>query len=302
MTSLELVQKTLPTWSGRLAAHDICYNGDGHVHRAIPYDPTNPAVALQKAKLMKSDGVSLCIGTWQGPWATSCNAAALAMSAACKTVGLQFALLLDPGGMQKWLYNTPAEVAAAQVTITANVTTALQTASTVSMLNASSYCPEKWILDFNTGANLTTLAKTFPSYKFLAQGSGFSWIDIPDISDSPARNAAAVANLKSQHANPAMQIASFCKSFDDSGQPLPVGVQSQTAFDAAGGVRNLANSVWGGPARILESFAGQFSLQQLATINPATPVIAILTLSDYDEQSSGPREKILAEEQGIVWA
>ena len=251
---------------------------------------------------MQSDGVDLCICTWQGPWATSCNTAAIEMWLACQQLGLQFALLLDPGGMQKWLYNTPAEVAAAQAVITENVTAALQATSTAAMLTSATYCPEKWILDFNTGANLTTLAKTFPSYKFLAQGSGFSWITIPNISDSPSRNAAAVANLKSQHANPGMQFASFCKSFDDRGQPLPVGVQSQTAFDAAGGVRNLTNSVWGGPARILESFAGQFSLQQLATISPTTPVIAILTFSDYDEQSSGPREKVLAEEQGVIWA
>jgi hypothetical protein len=296
MTSLELVQKALPTWNGRLAAHDIFYNGDGHVHRAVPYDPTKPAVALQKAKLMKSDGVTLCIGTWQGPWATSCHAAAIAMSNACTEIGLQFALLLDPGGMQKWQANQSS------TQITANVVAALNDPGTKAMLAASSYVPEKWILDFGTGANLGSLGSTFPTYKFLAQGAGFSWITIPNVTDSPARNVAAVANLKAQHANPAMKIASFCKSFDDSGQPQPVGVQSQAAFDAAGGVRNLANSVWGGPARILESFDGQFAEQQLATINPACPVIAILTWSDYDEQSSGPREKVVAEESGIVWA
>jgi len=296
MTSKQLVQQAIPNWNGRLAAHEISYNGDGHVHRAIPYDPTKPTVALQKAKLMQSDGVDLCICTWQGPWSESCNTAAIEMWLACQQLGLQFALLLDPGGMQKWLPNQSTSQ------ITSNVTAALQATSTAAMLTSATYCPEKWILDFNTGASLPTLAKAFPNYKFLAQGSGFSWITIPNISDSPSRNAAAVTNLKSQHANPEMQIASFCKSFDDSGQPLPVGVQSQTAFDAAGGVRNLTNSVWGGPARILESFAGQFSLQQLATINPACPVIAILSWSDFDEQSSGPREKVVAEEMGIVWS
>jgi hypothetical protein len=295
VTSKELVQKTVLGWSGRLAAHEISYNGDGHVHRAIPYNPTTPAVALQKAQLMQSDGVDICICTWQGPWAESCNAAAIAMLAACEQVGLQFALLLDPGGMQKWLANQ------SQATITDNVIAALQAVSTVQMIDSPAYVPERWVLDFNTGANLSTLKTALPSLTFLEQGAGFSWISIPAITDSTARNTAAVANLKTQHANPAMKIASFCKSFDDSGQPLPTGVQSQSAFDAAGGVRNLTNSVWSGPARILESFAGQFSLQQLATINPATPVIAILTWSDYDEQSSGPREKVVAEEQGIVW-
>ena len=295
MTIKHMIQSALPTWSGRLAAHDIAYNGDGHVHRAIPYDPINPAVAIQKAKLMQSDGIDVCICTWQGPWATACNAAAMNMCAACKQVGLQFALLLDPGGMQKW---QPGQ---SQAQVTLNVTSALNAPTTQAMLNASSYVPEKYILDFNTSANLNLLAKAFPSYNFLAQGSGFSWISIPTITDSTQRNAAAVANLKSQHANPAMRVASVCFSFNDSGQPLPVGVQSQAQFDAAGGVRNLTNSVWGGPARILDSFAGQFGLQQIATINSATPIIAVVSWSDYDEQSSGPREKVVAEEQGIVW-
>jgi hypothetical protein len=298
VNSKQLVQKALPTWNGRLAAHDMSYNSDGHVHRAIPYDATNPAVALQKAQLMQSDGVDLCICTWQGPYAPSCHAAAIAMCNACKQVGLQFALELDP-----WC--AKLSESGQNTNYTANVTAALQYPSTQAMLNASSYVPEKWVLDFTTGADLATLSKTFPTLAFLEQLNGFSWIAIPpvNITDSPLKNAWAVSNLKSQHANPAMKIASFCDSFNDAGQPLPVGVSSQAAFDQAGGNRNYQVGVWGNvPCRVLESFAGQFAQQQLATINPACPVIAILTFSDYDEQSSGPREKVLAEEQGIVWA
>jgi hypothetical protein len=295
MNSKQLVQKLIPAWNGRLAAHDICYNGNGQVHRAIPYDPTNPAVALQKAQLMQVDGVDICIGTWQGPEAASCHAAAIAMSNACKQVGLQFALLLDP-----WC--AKLSPTGTNTNYTANVTAALQNAGTQGMLKSSSYVPEGWVLDFNTGADLATLAKTFPTLTFLAQGSGFSWISIPTVTDSVARNVAAVANIKTQHANATMKVASFCASFNDAGQPLPVGVSTQAAFEKAGGQRNYANSTWGGPARVLESFAGQFAQQQLATINPATPAIAILSWADYDEQSSGPREKVKAEEEGIVWA
>ena len=290
MTSLELVQRALPTWNGRLAAHDICYNGDGHPHRAIPYDPTNLSVALTKAKLAKSDGVTLIIGTWQGPYAPSCHAAATAMSTACTTLGMQFALLIDP-----WCAKLSPH--GADTSYTANVTAALQYASTVGMLNATSYCPEKYILDFNSGADLGALAKTFPQYKFLAQGQGFSWISVPAVADSAARNASAVGNLKSQHTNPAMKVASFCASFNDAGMPLPTGVQAQTQVTG----RDYSQSVWGGPARILDSFAGQFAQQQLATINPATPIVAIVSWADYDEQSSGPREKVVAEEQGVSW-
>jgi hypothetical protein len=294
MTSKEMIQKALPSWRGRLAAHHVSYLSDGHVHRAVPYVATDANVIAKKLSLMQADGVDIVISTWQGVYAPSSNLDTVLMAAQCIEVGLQFALLLDP-----WCAKLSAK--GQNTNYTANVTASLQAPSTQAILNSPCYVPEKYILDFNTKADLSALGKSFPTVKFLAQGSGFSWISIPQITDSPARNAAAVANLKAQHVNPAMKIASFCESFDDSGQPLPVGIQSQAAFDAAGGKRDLTQSVWGGPARILESFAGEFAQQQLATINPNTPIIAVLTFDDYDEQSSGPREKVLAEELGVVW-
>lgn len=298
MNSKQLVQQVLPGWTGKLAAHHIGYLGDGHVHRAVPYTATDPKVIAAKLGLMQADGVDVVIETWQGPWATSCNQDAITTSQMCAKLGMEFALLLDPGGMQKW------QSGLTEAQITANVVAALTAPTTVAMLNNPAYVTNKYILDFNTGANLVQLAADFPSYKFLAQGAGFSWIAIPptSITDSPAKNAWAVANLAAQHANPAMTIASFCAGFNDSGMPLPQGVQSQATFDADGGVRDLTQSVWGGPARILESFAGMFSQQQIATINPTTPIVAILTWDDYDEQSSGPREKVLAETSGINWS
>lgn len=298
MTSKELVQKALPTWNGRLAAHHVGYLADGKVHRAVPYVATNPKVIAQKLALMQSDGVDIVIETWQGPWAASCNLDAILTCALCADLGMQFCLLLDP-----WCAKLNSK--GQSNGYTNNVIAALQYPSTQAMLNASSYLPEKYVLDFTTGADLAVLGKAFPTLRFLEQNNGFSWIAIPpaSITDSPLKNAWAVSNLKAQHANPAMKIASFCDSFNDSGQPLPVGVPTQAAFDAAGGNRNWDVGVWGNvPARVLESFEGQFAQQQLATINPATPIVAILTWDDPDEQSSGPREKVLAEENGIVWA
>jgi hypothetical protein len=296
MTSKELVRQSIPGWEGRLAAHHVAYLGDGHVHRDVPYNATDPKVIAKKLDLMQSDGIDIVIATWQGIYATSCNLDATLMSAACAQRGMQFALLLDP-----WC--AKLSYSGSNTNYTQNVTTSLQAASTQTMLNASSYMPEKYVLDFNTGANLAALGKTFKTLNFLAMGVGFSWIAIPPttITDSPAKNAWAVANLKSQHANPAMKIASFCDGFNDSGMPLPAGVQSQAAFDAAGGVRDLTQSVWGGPARILGGFAGLFAQQQLATIPVSMPVVTILTWDDHDERSSGPREAQVAKEYGINW-
>ncbi|HXN71581.1 MAG TPA: hypothetical protein VN861_03395 [Candidatus Acidoferrales bacterium] len=295
----DLVQSILPAWNGRLAGHHIGYLADGHVHRAVPYNAADLKVMAKRLSLMRAAGFDMLIETWQGPWATACHADAIANSALCTEMGMQFALLLDPGGMQKWLPNQ------SQATITANVVAALESAAP--MIAASSYVPEKFILDFNTGANLSTLAKAFPSYNFLAQGSGFSWISIPKLNskaylspDDLSCNSLSVANLKSQHSNPAMKVASFCFEFDDSGMPLPSGVQSMATFLAAGGNRDFTQSCWGGPARRLYSYSGQFARQQIATINPSTPIIAAVTITDYDENTA--LEPKLAEAAGVNWS
>lgn len=296
MNYKRMVEGLLPGWSGRLAAHHVCYLGDGHVHRGVPYVATNPKVIAQKLTLMQDCGIDLIIGTWQGPWAASCHLDATLTCAMCAEFGMQFALLLDP-----WCAKL-SPTGATTAPSTANVIAALEYPSTVAMLESSSYIPEKYILDFNTGADLPALGKQFSAYKFLPMNAGFSWISISAITDSVKRNAAAVANLKTQHANPAMKIASFCTSFDDSGMPLPAGVQTQVAFEAAGGQRDNTQSVWGGPARILDGFEGEFMEQQIATIPATVPIVAILTWDDVDERSSGPLEETAAAEAGVVWA
>lgn len=296
MTLKNKVQSEIPLWNGRLAAHHVGYLDNGEVHRGVPYRATDSRVINKKLALMQSQGISLVIETWQGPHANMCHLDAVLTAAICAEVGMQFALLLDP-----WCARLNS-LGKQDQNYTQNVIAALQHTGAQTLLNGSSYLPEKFVLDFNTGADLKALAKTFPHLTFLAQGQGFSWISIPKVTDSVVRNALAVANLKVQHENPAMKVASFCESFDDSGQPLPVGIASQIQFDAAGGRRDLTKGVWGDdPARILESFAGQFGRQQLATIPATVPIIAVITWDDYDEQSSGPLEKTLAEMQGVDW-
>ena len=73
MTSKQLVQTAIPGWQGRLAAHHVGYLADGHVHRAVPYNATDPKVVAKKLELMQSDGVDIVIETWQGVYAQSCN-------------------------------------------------------------------------------------------------------------------------------------------------------------------------------------------------------------------------------------
>jgi hypothetical protein len=298
MNALDLIQSKVKGWAGIQCTHYICYNGDVHVHRGIPYSPNDPKIITKQLEMMLDDGITEVIGTWQGAYATACNQNAITLASLCQQMGLKFMFLLDP-----WC----AKLNAKGVTVpsTQNVVDSLSAASTQKILNASNYDDQRLILDFNTGADLKVLAQKFSGITFGKQGTDFSWISIPSITDSVARNVVAVNDIKAQHSNSLMKVASYWSSFDDSGMPLPQGVQSQAAFDAAGGKRDYAQSVWSPnpvAARILESFSGELETQILQTITPVTRKVARGTWNDYDEQSSGPREKVLAEEQGIDWS
>jgi hypothetical protein len=306
MNIKQVVQNAIPNWNGRLAAHLIGYMGNGQVHRDLPYNANDPKVIAKQLELMQSIGIDVVIETWQGPWAAACNQNAMAVSAACTEVGLQFCLLLDP-----WTAKLNSSGAATTPAV-ANLIAALQAPSTQTMLNATSYVPEKYVLDFNTmnpttATDLAQLRTALPTLNFLPQGSGFSWIAYPPatITDSPAKNAWATANLQSQNANAGMKVAGVCMSFDDSGMPLPSGVATQAAFDAAGGVRNWSQSVWAttqapAPNRVLGAFAGQFFLQQLAVTPTSAPIIAIITWNDYDEGTA--LEPKISELLGVNWS
>jgi hypothetical protein len=297
MNTKERIIRDNPGWHGRLGGHHVCYNANKSVHRDIPYSPNDPRVILQQLELWQSDGFDVIAGTVQGTWAAESHANSMLMSQLCAQVGLQFALLLDPGGMKKWVPN------ASTAQITANAKTYLSDPATQQMLNRSSYVPEHLVLDFATGADLNVLASAFPGLKFLKQGRDFSWPSIDNkITDQKARNAASVANLKGQNSSPTMIAPGVCYDFDDSGQPLPIGCDMAT-FLANGGKRDNNVGTWGDtPSRILASFGGQFFLQQLAVTPITAPFTFIVSLTDYEEQSSGPWEKRLAETRGIKWA
>lgn len=285
MNLKSVIQSFLPGWQGKLAVHHVGYLGDGHVHRSVPYNALNPDIIFKKASLMQELGVDTVITTWQGPWATACHKDAMAWSALCKELGMTFALLLDPGGMQKWTAGlTPAQ-------ITANVVEALNDPGTQVMLHRNSYVPEMYVLDFNTGADLVSLTSSFPGLHFLPQSTGFSWPMIP-------WNQAGYVAMNS---NPAMKIPGVCGYFNDAGMPLPKGIQSESEWAAQGSKRDYSQSVWGGPARILEHQSGEFLISQLYSIQKTSPYIAVVTWDDYDEQSTGPLEAWAAVLNGIDW-
>lgn len=264
-----------------LLAHIMPWFGDGNIHRVNSYLSNDPAVidrqitVLQGTKI-NNEIIRGVIMTWQGPFAAFQHSTVTGWRTQCEARRMLFALLMDP-----WI---------AKINSTGDLTTttiqALNDSTSQAMLNSPAYLPEHYVLDFNTGANLATLAATFPNLTFLQQGVGFSWPSINmSIPNSVSRNAASVSNLNSQNANAGMKIPGFLGlRFDDSGLPTPSGV----SLSAWTGARDYNSSVWGGGNRVLDDQAGKLFLDQWGvTQNPSTPssvpYAAVVTWNDYDE-------------------
>lgn len=264
-----------------LLAHVMPWFGDGNIHRVNSYVSNTQSVILNQIKILQGTKINNeiirgVILTWQGPHATFQHSTVTQWCTLCAAHRMLFVLLMDP-----WI---------AKLSSTGDPTTttinALNDPTSQAMFNSAAYIPEKFVLDFNTGANLATLASTFPTLTFLQQGVGFSWPSINmSIPNSLSRNANSVTNLQSQNSHAGMKIPGFLGvRFDDSGMPTPQGV----SLSAWTGTRDYNSSVWGGGNRVLDDQGGklyldQWGVTQNPTVPSSVPYAAVVTWNDYDE-------------------
>ena len=297
-------------FTGKLLCHVMGWFGDGNIHRMNRYQSNDPYVIAHQLECMQAVGIDGVIFTWQGPLAPFQHETAQIMAVECGERNMPFVLLLDPWAAKlgknfqalasssavvhvprRKTLTEPAIMSAHRKELaalgqvpnyTANVTDALNDPTSQAMLNSFAYVPEKYVLDFGTGANLATLGTTFPALKFLAMDQGFSWISIPTTTPVSGLNAVAVSALAGFNKNPAMKIPGLCRNFMDSGMPTPAGVQLAQWT----GSRDFSQSVWGGgPARVLDGQAGHLFFDQLPITPMGTPYAAIVTWNDHDEQT-----------------
>jgi hypothetical protein len=262
----------------KLLMHVMPWFGDGGIHRMDSYLSNDPNVVKNQINVMMTARiyglqVQGVIMTWQGPGATFQHSAVQQWNTQCQQRGLLFALLMDP-----WIakINSPTGNPDLQTVINA-----LNDPTSQAMFNSSAYVPEKFVLDFNIGVDMTALQAQFPTLNFLAQGTGFAWPSINmTIANSEQRNQACVTNLQTQHNNAAMKIPAVCLRFMDAGQPTPVGVN----LSAWTGTRDYATSVWGGqPSRVLDMQAGKLFFDSFNTVPGACPYLGFVTWNDFDE-------------------
>jgi hypothetical protein len=252
-------------FTGKLGAHVVAWVGEpqtgdpSKVHRVTRYVSTDPLVIAAQLDNMQELGIDFVIVTWQGLVNPFLHEAAQTIAEECSERLMGFCLLMDP-----WICK-------GQSNMTQAVENSLNDAGTEAMLAQPSYLPEKYVLDFVTGANLATLATAYPTLKFLAQGSGFSW---PNLGPT-------VANLIVQNSNPAMAIPCIVPNFFDGGR---LTLANGNGLNGSG--RDYNTTIWGGgPERVIDHQAGNLYLDTIGALAYAknAKYAAIATWNDHDE-------------------
>lgn len=234
-------------------AHTMLWFGDGHVHKDSGYKSGDRNAIWAQLSLMQKAGVAGVIATWMGLANPYVHAAAQEMCWQCSLKGMLFCLLMDPG-------------------IGKDIAASLNDPGTAAMINSPAYVPQKYVLDFSTGADFTALGKQFPFLKFLSKHSGFSW---PEKASADGKLTAAqnsLATMKRDAQNPAgCQIPGLCLQF---------------------------NGGWSGTPTVIDSLAGQFFKAQLDMVPDSASYAGLITWNDYNEGTA--LEQFYAMQNGIA--
>lgn len=259
-------------WTGRGLVHVMGWFGSpNHSFPMTAYSSNSPLTIGKQLTIMQKCKVDGLILTWQGPTVSPfIHSVAMEFSQQCSERGMLFGLLMDP-----WICKQVPTGSSKEVMIIA----ALKDPTTQAILTAPSYLPEKYVLDFGTGANLSTLGLAFPTLSFLAQNIGFAWNPV----QNPVNSTSAMNNFST------MKIPCITSRFKDGG-----AVSTDPAFsalirgDAAG--KDMNTSGWS-PAgtndcRVINNQAGQIALKIAASVPLAARYAAYVTWNCYMEDSS----------------
>jgi len=132
--------------------------------------------------------------------------------------------------------------------------------------SSPAYIPEKYIIDFATGADIPTVIKQNPGFQILRTYVEVAWPKVSAGLDSKA-------NLIQQ--NSTAIIPGVMHSFSDYDPKTP------------------ANSIWGGPARRIDGQDGLFELDVMkAPVGPQATYRQRITFNDYFERTHVERDLI----------
>jgi hypothetical protein len=261
------VKQAIPGWNGKLGAHFMGWFGDGNTHRVNRYKSNDTAVVKSQLDAQQAVGIEFDILTWKGS-GNFVDSTAAVLLAEIKRRGMLFAYLLDPwiAKNEPWDDKSKPSPQRTQKVID-------QLTGAAAVLNDGCYMRsdgKPLVCEFSLseiGVDLAKVRLAHPELNILSWHTGYSW---PNIGTN---GAGQLGTLKADHAKASMRIASVNPCFNDAGYPL------------TDGSRDYCHSVWSktGPARAIDHQAGNWFLDQLATIPSSVPFVAVATWNDHDE-------------------
>lgn len=216
-------------------AHVVNFYGKSGDTIMTRYKSNDPVVIDQQLRAIQSVGIQGMISLTYGAASLFVQSAVVEQSKQCTDKGMFFALCMDP-----WVTTNQPDKTAAVIAY-------LKQADTQAVLNAPSYLPEKYVLDFETKADPgKVMAAT--GVKILSKNSGFWW---PNFPKDGSQN---------------VTIPGLCPCFND-GTPGSMGLSWQ-----------------GGPTRLKETDAGNYWWDQVAAL-PSSKYVQVITWNDYHERT-----------------
>lgn len=264
---------------GKLLAHVMVWFGDGNVHRMNAYQSNSPAVMVEQLDLMQAVGIEGVIVTWQGAQKKFSHEASIELCMQCGERKMLFGILLDPAVVKPGPTKEQA------------MTTALADPGFLAMYKSSSYLPQKYLLDYSTGTDYSKVMLPNGAQVLMNQ-KGFAW---PNAYDGD--NAKSLQELRDVNGLSTMKLPAVCGGFLDAGFPQPKGVKPEHFT----GTRDYRLWVWDETknARAIDNQAGQFFQQTMATVQPASEYVCLVTWNDYDEGTTW--EHFIAWLTGTNW-
>lgn len=230
---------SLATRLGKIPlAHVVNFYGKAGDISMLRYKSNDPVTISQQINAMKNIGIGGMISLSYGASSSFIQNAIVEQSRQCTNKGMLFALCLDPWTTK---YQPDATVA---------VINYLKQPDTQGVLNASSYVPEKYVLDFNNiGVDAAAVMAAVPGIKILKENVDYWWPNFPT------------------DGNQNVTIPGVCPWFND------------------GLLGNMGVSWQGGPTRVKETDAGNYWWDQAAKFPAAAKYCQLITWNDYHERS-----------------
>lgn len=248
----------------QLLGHTVNWHGKpGATNKPVGYDSSNQFALNTLLDLMQQDGYAGVVALTYGSTSGFINDVCEKMLYQCWVRKMSFMLSFDPwavGDKSKIAAMAPADQVKAR---TAGFIAALDFCKPF-FINPA-YVSEKYVIDFATGAAVSADDAKQRGVTILPTYSQCAWPK-PQVAD-PA------GDLIQQNAK--ALIPAMFRRFNDSGLPK---------LDASGAVvsRDYSQSVWGGPARVVEDDGGGV-LWRILRAMPATKYVQYVTIDDRDE-------------------